>query len=98
MKETENKVLLVMYYIGKLVEFGFVERGGPRLTPDGFECAMCLLESGLQLDENDVSDVLRGMDVVRQEDHAAFLLLIMSAQKMGVKRMLEMTAQEEQKK
>lgn len=88
-KTEEKKVLLTMYYMGKLVEGGFVESGGPMLSVTGFDMAMDLVESGEKLDIDDVTFALEEMDMVDKNSIAAFTILIMSAQDIGIEKMNE---------
>lgn len=48
----KNKALVFIYWCCKLSEGGYVE-GGPKITPDGFDQAMDLIDEGLKITEGE---------------------------------------------
>jgi hypothetical protein len=57
MKEKEfellkQKALVFIYWCCKLNEGGYVE-GGPKITPEGFDQAMDLIDGGLKINEEE---------------------------------------------
>lgn len=84
-EKDQNDVLMVLFYIGKLVEGGFIQ-GGPKVTTTGFDMAMDLKESGYLLDKETVTNVCESLDLVPLD---GFVLLIMTVQELGLPGMLE---------
>jgi ornithine carbamoyltransferase len=85
----EEKILLTMYYMGKLVEGGFAHPGGYRLSTTGFDMAMDLVDRGEKLVVNDVIEALHEIDIVNTDSIPQFAILIMSAQDIGIDEMNE---------
>jgi len=83
--KAKNDILMVLFYIGKLVEGGFVA-DGPKLTVDGFDIAMDLKESGWVLSKETVQTIC---EVYKFEPLDAFTDLIMNVQEMGLTAMTE---------
>ena len=83
-EQAKNDVLMVLFYIGKLVEGGFIA-GGPKVTMAGFDLAMDLKESGYTLTEESVMQIC---EVYNFEPIDGFTALIMEVQKTGLPAML----------
>ena len=83
--DTKEKMILVFYYIGKLVEAGLATSGPEKLTTSGFDMAMDLIKSGLTLDKPDIIEILSGADITSAEDAPIFADLILEIQDKGFK-------------
>lgn len=84
-EQDKNDVLMALFYIGKLVEGGFIA-GGPKVTMAGFDLAMDLKESGYVLDKDRVEKIC---DAFGFEPIDGFVTLIMEVQAVGLPAMLE---------
>jgi hypothetical protein len=88
-KEKREGVIVFVYYLNKLREGGFIE-GGPKITVEGFDTALDLIEGGLQLTRELSVGFCEGLDMdVRIAD------LVMSAQEIGVPEMLRIMKEKE---
>lgn len=90
----QNQVLLTTFYLGKLVEAGFVESSASALTPTGFDMAMDLVESGFKMSARDFMKTLLGMDCVHETDAESFAILLYEMQERGLKGMLALAAED----
>ena len=88
-EKAKNDVLMVLYYVGKLVEGGFIA-GGPKVTSTGFDMAMDLKEAGRILTEERVRDIC---EVYKFEPISGFTALIMEVQRTGLPAMLKAQAE-----
>lgn len=84
-EKAKNDVLMVLFYVGKLVEGGFLS-GGPKVTADGFDLAMDLKEAGYLLEKERVMNIC---EVYEFEPVDGFTTLIMEMQRIGLPAMIE---------
>ena len=85
MDKAKNDVLMVFFYIGKLVEGGFVA-DGPKVTVTGFDIAMDLKEAGWVVGRETVQNTC---EVYNCHPVEGFTELIMRVQEKGLPAMIE---------
>jgi hypothetical protein len=83
-EQAKNDMLMVLFYVGKLVEGGFIA-GGPKVTVDGFDIAMDLKEAGYKLNKETVEKIC---EVYKFEPIDGFTALILEVQKTGLAAMI----------
>lgn len=84
----ENNMIMIFFYMGKLVEGGFAEHNDSiKLTEKGFDRAMDLKESGWIVPDEDVLLCCKSMNIM--EFPEAFAALIIEVQRIGLPAMIE---------
>jgi len=63
LNDNEKKVLLIAFYLCKLVEFNILENSPYKITGKGFDMAYDVYKSGLKVDESEIVGILASLGV-----------------------------------
>jgi hypothetical protein len=85
----EDKLLLTIYYMGKMAEGGFSTAGPGGLTSKGFDIAMDLIESGEKVSLEDMKVCLIATGYANEKEIDEFALIMFEIQERGFKEVMK---------
>lgn len=89
MKVEHADVMLMIFYINKLKEAGFIQ-GGADVTVKGFDLSMDLKEAGWRLSQKDIVDVIIGAEMTDTKEEAlAMSMMVDELQEKGYEHMMK---------
>lgn len=85
-EKIKKNYLMVIFYLNKLTEGGFVSLGQFEITPKGFDMAMDLKETGHIVSKESIKNIC---DQIIPHDADKIACLVFGIQDMGLKAMLK---------
>ena len=92
--EQHKAVLITIFYMGKLEEFGLIEGNGIGITTKGFDEAYDLYKSGFKITKEEMGTCLKGiMEGASSKIILQFLELAFHMQEVGIDEMKKQIAE-----
>lgn len=90
MEKEKEEVLIVIYYLQKMVEIGFISQGPFTITEKGFDLAHDLVKDGTKLTKEKMEFILSLPQFKVPADQVkAFTALVYDMQEIGYEKILE---------
>jgi len=88
--DAHKKMMLTIFYLQKMEEGGFIESNGAyKITPEGFEASMQIIESGFKVSKEDFIHCLSVREFnILPEQIPMFIEIILSIQDKGLKTVM----------
>ena len=97
MEKEKEEVLIVIYYLQKMVEIGFISQGPFTITEKGFDMAYDLVKDGTKMTKEKMEYILSLPQFKIPADQLkAFTALMYDMQEIGYEKILEKINKSEQ--
>jgi len=87
--ELKDKLLLTIYYLGKMAEGGFATKGDSLITPKGFDRAIDLIEKGAKITKEEMKICLYSLRCIPTNQLDSFCHIMFDIQKNGLQSIME---------